>query len=70
MSETTELRWFEAFPKCEGCGSVAHGLLRGRQNESYGYHCRRCADRRLKASEKARRAATKRPVRAEERIDG
>lgn len=55
LSETPNLRWFEAFPKCS-CGKTAQGILRGSQNESYGHHCQRCADRRLKASEKARTA--------------
>lgn len=53
MSETPRLRWFEAYPKC-GCGKVAHGILRGDGNESYGAHCHRCAEKRLKASEKER----------------
>lgn len=54
MNETTELRWFEAYPVCSRCGKVAHGILRGTQNQSYGSHCRKCADKRLKASERAR----------------
>ena len=58
MTETTSLRWFEDFPKC-GCGKVAHGLLRGEHNESYGYHCRTCAKKRLRDSEKARKALGK-----------
>lgn len=53
--ETTELRWFEAFPKCR-CGRTAEGILRGSQNQSFGHHCKRCADKRLAASEKARKA--------------
>lgn len=53
MSETPRLRWFEAFPKCS-CGKPTAGILRGDQNQSYGHHCQRCADRRLKASEKVR----------------
>lgn len=53
MSETPNLRWFEAIPKC-ACGKLAQGKLMGQQNESYGWHCQRCADRRLRASAKAR----------------
>ena len=53
MTETTSLRWFEDFPKCP-CGKVAHGILRGDQNQSYGYHCRQCARKRLRDSKKAR----------------
>lgn len=55
-TETAELRWFEQFPKCAECGKTAQGILRGSQNQSYGHHCLRCAERRLKASEKARAA--------------
>lgn len=58
MDETTELRWFEAVPKCT-CGRLAEGKLMGAKNQSYGWHCRRCAGLRLKASEKARTGATK-----------
>jgi hypothetical protein len=53
MTETTRLKWFEMFPKCP-CGSKAEGILRGIENESYGYHCGQCATRRLKASRAAR----------------
>ncbi len=51
--ETVHLRWFEQFPKCP-CGKSSHGILKGDQNQSYGYHCAKCARRRLKASKKAR----------------
>ena len=56
LSETPDLRWFEDTykQKCHGCGKRADGILRGKQNESYGAHCQRCADRRLKASQKVR----------------
>lgn len=54
--ETTELRWFEQFPKCARCGRTSEGILRGSQNESYGHHCKRCATLRLANSEKARAA--------------
>ena len=49
--ETPNLRWFEEFSKCR-CGKTAHGILRGSQNESYGLHCKSCAKKRIKASEK------------------
>ncbi len=52
--ETTELRWFDKYPCCRMCGKQAHGVLMGSRNESYGAHCSRCAEKRLKASEKAR----------------
>lgn len=59
-SETTELRWFEQTDRKCSCGARASGILRGSRNESYGPHCKRCADRRLKASEKARAALASR----------
>jgi len=55
MNETTELRWFEKYPSCRRCGKVAHGILRGSRNESYGSHCKSCAAKRLKASEEKRK---------------
>lgn len=57
--ETTELRWFDAYAKCSQCGGVSHGILRGSRNESWGDHCRKCAEKRLKASRKAREAEAK-----------
>lgn len=54
MAETPALRFFEAYPACMGCGRAAAGVLRGDCNQSYGAHCKRCADRRLKDSAKAR----------------
>jgi hypothetical protein len=60
MAETTELRWFEKISmKCERCGGRACGILRGSSNESYGKHCERCANKRLKDSESARAARAK-----------
>ena len=57
-NETTELRWFEDLPRC-GCGRPSAGILRGSRNESYGHHCKRCAEKRLRASERARAALAK-----------
>ena len=55
MSETPDLRWFEVTDrKCARCGKHAIGILRGSRNESYGPHCQRCADKRLKDSAKVR----------------
>lgn len=57
MAETTELRWFESTERqCSRCGKRATGILRGTRNDSYGPHCEPCANKRLKASEKARAA--------------
>lgn len=54
MNETPDLRWFEEFGRCIICRKVAHGILRGVRNESYGAHCKRCAEKRLEDSEKVR----------------
>ncbi len=54
--ETPDLRWFEEFSNCLGCGKNAQGILRGVRNESYGPHCRKCAQARLKNSKKAHAA--------------
>lgn len=56
MTETTELRWFEEFPRCS-CGRVSQGILRGSKNQSFGHHCKRCATRRLKAADREREKA-------------
>lgn len=57
-SESPSLRWFEAFPVCK-CGKKSEGILRGDRNDSYGHHCRRCADKRLKESARVRAALSK-----------
>lgn len=57
MSETTRLRWFEEYSSCRQCGKRADGILRGENNDSYGPHCRKCADKRLRASERERAKA-------------
>lgn len=55
MTEVKELRWFESTErKCQQCGKRATGIIRGSRNESWGPHCQKCADKRLKASAKAR----------------
>lgn len=63
LSESPNIQWFEVFPKCR-CGKVAHGILRGTRNESYGYHCKACANKRIKASERVRAAKTPHPFRS------
>ena len=58
MTETTQLRWFEPTDmRCERCNGRASGILRGSQNQSYGKHCKKCAEKRLRDSEKARTLA-------------
>ncbi len=54
MTETTELRWFEETDRKCSCGKRATGILRGSRNESYGPHCKRCAEKRLRNSESER----------------
>lgn len=54
MSETPDLRWFEQNPSCRMCAKPSAGILRGTRNESYGHHCKRCAEKRLKDSAKVR----------------
>ena len=55
LGETPDLRWFEEQNhKCGMCGRRSDGILRGSRNESYGRHCKRCAEKRLKASAKVR----------------
>lgn len=54
-NETPNLRWFRTRDfNCRICGKRADGNLMGVNNEDYGKHCRKCADKRLKASAKAR----------------
>jgi len=54
IAETTELRWFEEYGECRRCGKQAAGILLGVTNNSYGPHCKKCADKRLKDSARAR----------------
>lgn len=58
LEDSPDLRWFEEFAKCR-CGKPSNGILRGSQNQSFGYHCKRCAEKRLKASERVRAALAK-----------
>jgi len=60
MSETPNLRWFEEYSSCRMCSKRGEGILRGSQNESYGSHCKKHAEQRLKAS-KAERAKAVQP---------
>jgi hypothetical protein len=50
-----QVRWFEPLGQCE-CGKPATGTLRGVKNESYGYSCLKCANKRLKRAERDRAA--------------
>ena len=53
LSESPNIQWFEAFPRCR-CGKASAGILRGTRNESYGHHCKACADKRIRNSERVR----------------
>jgi hypothetical protein len=56
IKETPNLRWFrEMNLNCRQCGKRAAGELMSVTNESYGLHCKSCADKRLKASEAVRK---------------
>lgn len=51
IKETPNLRWFDTTGfQCRQCGKRADGNLMSDRNESYGAHCQRCADKRLKDS--------------------
>lgn len=52
------VRWFDPVGRCP-CGKPAHGKLMGPRNESYGAYCHKCAEKRLRAAEKARAKAAK-----------
>lgn len=56
------LRWFENTERtCTMCQKRAVGILRGSRNESYDPHCKTCAEKRLKASEKVRASLATEP---------
>lgn len=58
--EVPNLSWFDETDRtCSQCQKRANGILRGSRNESYGPHCRRCAERRLRASQKVREKGAK-----------
>jgi transcription elongation factor Elf1 len=59
-NETPNLRWFRLRNfNCRQCGKRGVGNLMGTANEDYGIHCQKCADKRLKASERAREQEAK-----------
>jgi hypothetical protein len=59
-----QAQWFDGLGTCR-CGKPATGILRGTRNESYGSYCRRCAEKRIKAAEKARRDSPPHPAAVE-----
>ena len=54
VAETPYLRWFKSYPPCRMCGKKSDGLLYDHRNESYGDHCKKCADKRLTDSKRVR----------------
>lgn len=58
LDESPDLQWFKAYPSCRECGRPSAGLLMSRRNESYGDHCRKCADKRIKRSKQIREELT------------
>lgn len=54
LDESPDLQWFKTYPTCRECGAKSDGLLMSRRNDSYGDHCRKCADKRLKRSKEIR----------------
>ena len=64
-NETPNLRWFrERDFNCRMCGKRGHGNLMGSANEDYGIHCQKCANKRLRDSEKVREQEAKEFYRA------
>lgn len=52
--ESPEPQWFEPTEQKCRCGKRATGILRGRRNESFGPHCKACAEKRIKAAKRVR----------------
>lgn len=54
LEDSPEPQWFERTEaKCR-CGKRATGILRGRQNQSFGPHCEKCANKRIAAAKRVR----------------
>lgn len=58
---TEPAQWFDEYGHC-ACGKPAVGILRGVRNENLGPHCKRCAERRIRAgrAEREEKARDKR----------
>lgn len=59
VSETPYLFYFRVYPTCRMCGKKSDGLLYDHRNESYGDHCKKCADKRLASSKLVREEESK-----------
>lgn len=60
IEENPEVQWFNPIVrKCRMCGKPSNGILYGRQNESFGEHCQKCADKRIAAAKRVRAALEK-----------
>jgi len=55
LEESPEVQWFDPYATCRMCGKKSEGTLRGRQNQSYGDHCRKCADKRIAGAKRVRK---------------
>lgn len=55
LAESPEVQWFLRITRdCRMCGKPSNGILYGRQNESFGEHCQKCADKRIAAAKRVR----------------
>jgi len=61
-SENPDLRWFELFGRCGGCGRPAAGILRNNLNANMGPYCQRCATTRLGRAKLERERLEKKEV--------
>jgi len=59
LDETPNLQWFNPHSECRMCGKRSNGILMSNRNESYGAHCNRCAEKRLKRSKEIRKMLAK-----------
>jgi hypothetical protein len=64
LNESPEIRWFEKYSGCRMCRKPSAGILRGTQNQSFGDHCVKCADKRIRDSKKAREQIARAEARA------
>lgn len=58
LEESPSVQWFDPYGKCR-CGKKSDGILRGTRNESYGDHCRKCAEKRIAAAKRVREQIAK-----------
>lgn len=50
-----DFRWIDRpDTKCRQCGKPGYGKLMDSRNTDYGWHCKKCADRRMAAAARYR----------------